>query len=122
MAVFTRKKKTLRKKSSSSEIKNVRNLKAAPVNEGEEYDLEISNEKGGFGVAKVKNFSIYVVNASRGESVHVQILKVKKDHAVARIMSSEEPMSLGKNLKEQYENAERMAAAGVLQPPEEEED
>ncbi len=94
---------------------------SAPISEGEEYDLEIAGQKRGHGFALVRNFLVLVSNAARGDFVHVKILEVKKDHAVARVMSSEEPMSLGENLKEQYEEAEEMAASGLLRAPEEEE-
>ncbi len=108
-------------KDKTSKLKKLREDRIAmPISEGEEYDLEISGQKKGKGFALVKNFAVFVPNAKRGDFVHVKILEVKKDHALARVMSSEEPMSLGKNLKEQYEDAEKMAAAGMIRPPEEE--
>jgi len=89
---------------------------SAPISEGEEYDLEIAGTKRGNGFALVRNFLVLVPNAKRGDYVHVKILEIKKDHALGRVMSSEEPMSLGENLKEQYEEAEAAAAAGLINP------
>ncbi len=112
-------KRILKKKISKTRARKAEKFPAG-ISEGDEYDLEISGQKKGKGFALVKNFVVLIPNAKRGDFVHVKILEVKKDHALARVMSSEEPMSLGKNLKEQYEEAEEMAAAGVIQPPEEE--
>ena len=103
-------KKTAAKKSSPKE------KFSAPISEGEEYDLEIAGTKRGRGFALVRNFLVFIPNAKRGDYVHVKILEIKKDFAVGRVMSSEEPMSLGKNLKEQYEEAEAAAAAGLINP------
>lgn len=88
-----------------------------PVSEGEEYDLEIEEERLHYGVGFVKQFPVFVPDATEGDSVHVKIIKVGKDHAIARIMSSEEPFHPGENLKEQYAEAEKMASAGLIGQP-----
>ncbi len=104
------------KKKTSMKKSILKSKFSSPISEGEEYDLEIAGTKRGNGFALVRNFLVLVPNAKRGDYVHVQIKEVKQDHAIARIMSSEEPMSLSENLKEQYEEAEAAAAAGLINP------
>jgi len=59
-----------------------------PVNEGEEYDVEI-NEVGtkGDGIARVKNFVIFVANTKEGEKCRVKITMVRPKFAVAEKVS-----------------------------------
>jgi len=114
-------KKSAPKKSAKKLFKLIAPEKAkipAPVSEGEEYDLEIEKSQKGNGIGFVKNFPILVPEAEVGDSVHVQIIKVRLDHAVARVMSSEEPQLPGENIEEEYQEAEEKAAAGELPPAE----
>jgi predicted RNA-binding protein with TRAM domain len=55
-----------------------------PVNVGEEYDVEI-NEVGskGDGIARVKNFVIFVSNGKKGEKAKVKIKEVRSRCAIA---------------------------------------
>jgi len=55
-----------------------------PVNEGEEYDVEI-NEIGtkGDGIARVKNFVIFVPDSKEGEKCRIKITMVRPKFAVA---------------------------------------
>ncbi len=108
------KKSPAKKASKPSAPKEVKI--SPPVSVGKEYDLEIEQGKNGFGIGFVKNFPVMVPDAEVGDSVHVQIIKVKKDHAVARVMSSEEPIMPGENLEEEYQEAEEKAAEGELMP------
>lgn len=105
------KKKILKRKPTTAEKRK------SPVSVGEEYDVEIEKQKAGYGVCFVKEFPILVRDAEIGESAHVQIIKVKADHAIARVMSSEEPFHVGENLKDELRGLEEKAASGELEPP-----
>ncbi len=109
------------KKSSAKKTAKPKEVKISPpVSVGKEYDLEIEQGKNGYGIGFVKDFPIMVPDTEIGDSVHVQIIKIKKDHAIARIMSSEEPILPGENIEEEYHEAEEKAAEGELIPQQEE--
>ena len=59
-----------------------------PVNEGDEYDVEIS-EIGtkGDGIARVKNFVIFVADTKQGEKCRIKITMVRPKFAVAEKIS-----------------------------------
>ena len=54
-----------------------------PVNVGEEYDVEI-NEVGsrGDGIARVKNFVVFIPNTKKGEKAHIKIKDVRMRFAI----------------------------------------
>jgi predicted RNA-binding protein with TRAM domain len=54
-----------------------------PVKEGEEYDVEIS-EVGtrGDGIARVKNFVVFVNGAKQGEKTRIKIKEVRNRFAI----------------------------------------
>lgn len=54
-----------------------------PVKVGEEYDVEIS-EVGtrGDGIARVKNFVVFVNGAKQGEKAHIKIKEVRNRFAI----------------------------------------
>ncbi len=54
-----------------------------PVNVGEEYDVEI-NEVGskGDGIARVKNFVVFVSNGRKGEKTKIKIKEVRDRFAI----------------------------------------
>ncbi len=54
-----------------------------PVNVGEEYDVEIT-EVGtkGDGIARVKNFVVFVANANKGEKMKIKIKDVRNRFAI----------------------------------------
>lgn len=54
-----------------------------PVNVGEEYDVEI-NEVGskGDGIARVKNFVVFVNNGKKGEKTKIKIKEVRNRFAI----------------------------------------
>ncbi len=110
-------KKAKAKKPAKKIAKPTLEIKS-PVSVGKEYDLEIEQGKNGFGIGFVKDFPVMIPDVEVGDSVHVQIIKVKKDHAVGRVMSSEEPQLPGENIEEEYQEAEEKAAAGELLPEE----
>lgn len=62
-----------------------------PVNVGEEYDVEI-NEVGtrGDGIARVKNFVVFVANAKKGEKTRIKIKEVRNRFAIAEKVGAAE--------------------------------
>ncbi|MEM7819098.1 MAG: TRAM domain-containing protein [Candidatus Aenigmatarchaeota archaeon] len=54
-----------------------------PVKVGEEYDVEI-NEVGskGDGIARVKNFVVFVNGTKKGDKVHIRIKEVRNRFAI----------------------------------------
>ena len=58
----------------------------APVKVGEEYDVEISEvSQRGDGVARIKNFVVFVPGTQKGDKVHVKIVDVKGRHAIGEV-------------------------------------
>lgn len=59
----------------------------APVNVGEEYDVEITEAGSmGDGVTRVKNFVVFVKGAKVGEKKHVKITQVRRRFAIAEVV------------------------------------
>lgn len=59
-----------------------------PVNVGEEYDVEISQVGSkGDGIARVKNFVIFVANTKQGEKCKIKITDVRRKFAIAEKIS-----------------------------------
>lgn len=55
-----------------------------PVKEGEEYDVEIKEVGSrGDGIARVKNFVIFVPNTKKGEKCKIKITQVSRRFAIA---------------------------------------
>jgi len=61
-----------------------------PVKVGEEYDVEI-NEVGskGDGIARIKNFVVFVSGAKKGEKMRIRITSVRNRFALGEKMSEE---------------------------------
>ena len=61
-----------------------------PVNVGEEYDVEIG-EVGtrGDGIARIKNFVVFIADAKKGEKVRVKIKEVRERFATAEKVGAE---------------------------------
>ena len=59
-----------------------------PVKVGEEYDVEI-NEVGsrGDGIARIKNFVVFVSNAKKGEKLRIKITDVRNRFALGERIS-----------------------------------
>lgn len=54
-----------------------------PVNVGEEYDVEITEEGSrGDGIARIKNFVVFVANAKKGEKAKIKIKEVRNRFAI----------------------------------------
>jgi predicted RNA-binding protein with TRAM domain len=62
-----------------------------PVKVGEEYDVEI-NEMGtrGDGIARIKNFVVFVNGAKQGEKTHIKIKEVRNRFAIGEKVSAAE--------------------------------
>jgi predicted RNA-binding protein with TRAM domain len=54
-----------------------------PIKVGEEYDVEI-NEVGskGDGIARIKNFVVFVNGTKKGEKAHIRITEVRNRFAI----------------------------------------
>jgi len=62
-----------------------------PVNEGEEYDVEISEVGAkGDGIARVKNFVIFVPESKEGEKCKIRIKMVRSKFAVGEKVGKSE--------------------------------
>lgn len=60
-----------------------------PVKEGEEYDVQIAEVGSkGDGIARIKNFVVFVPGTSKGENVRVKITQVKMKSAVAEVVGA----------------------------------
>lgn len=59
----------------------------APIEKNKEYVVEIiDNGFEGEGIAKIENFTIFVPNAIKGETVKIVIVKVLSSHAFGKIL------------------------------------
>jgi 23S rRNA (uridine2552-2'-O)-methyltransferase len=59
-----------------------------PVKIGEEYDVEITDVGAkGDGIAKIKDFIIFVAGTKRGEKLHIRIKEVAQRFAVGERVS-----------------------------------
>jgi predicted RNA-binding protein with TRAM domain len=62
-----------------------------PVKIGEEYDVEIKEEGSrGDGIARVKNFVIFVANAKKGDKCKIKITQVRRRFAIGEKVSEAE--------------------------------
>jgi predicted RNA-binding protein with TRAM domain len=62
-----------------------------PVNVGEEYDVEISEVGSrGDGIARVKNFVVFVAGAKQGEKVKIKIKEVMSRFAIGERVGASE--------------------------------
>lgn len=70
-----------------------------PVKVGEEYDVEI-NEVGskGDGIARVKNFVVFVNGTRKGDKVHIKIKEVRNRFAIGE---KTEPSEVGEVVEEE---------------------
>ncbi|MEM5834753.1 MAG: TRAM domain-containing protein [Candidatus Aenigmatarchaeota archaeon] len=59
-----------------------------PIKVGEEYDVEI-NEVGskGDGIARIKNFVVFVGNTKKGEKAHIRIKEVRNRFGIGEKIS-----------------------------------
>ena len=65
--------------------RNFRGFQPKPVRVGEEYDVEIKEVGSkGDGIARIKNFVIFVDGAKKGEKLRIKITQVKRNFATAK--------------------------------------
>jgi predicted RNA-binding protein with TRAM domain len=62
-----------------------------PVKVGEEYDVEIKEVGSkGDGIARIKNFVVFVKNSKKGEKLRIKITEVYNRFAIAEKREKEE--------------------------------
>ena len=60
-----------------------------PVKVGEEYDVEITETGSkGDGIARIKNFVVFVPGSKRGDKKHIIIREVRNKFAIGEIIES----------------------------------
>ncbi len=93
-----------------------RSNEPAPVKEGEEYDVEISEvSQRGDGIARVKNFVVFVPGTNKGDKVHIRIKEVRGRHAIGEVAGAGASSSTEESPAEEVE-----AAAGEVEAEESE--
>jgi len=91
-----------------------------PVKVGEEYDVEIKEVGSrGDGIARVKNFVIFVPNAKEGENIKVRIKEVRRRFAIAEKVGEGAPAEEKAEEAPEEEAAEPEEAAEEEAPEEE---
>jgi 23S rRNA (uracil1939-C5)-methyltransferase len=69
--------------------------KKYPVKRGKEYEFKVEKLAfGGFGVARIENYVIFIKNAIPGDVVTAKISKRKSSYAEARLLSVVQPSEL----------------------------
>lgn len=78
-----------------------------PIKVGEEYEVEI-NEVGsrGDGIARVKNFVVFVNGAKQGEKIKIKIKEVRNRFAIGEKVGAEEPVEEAIKTEETTETEE----------------
>jgi predicted RNA-binding protein with TRAM domain len=67
-----------------------------PVKVGEEYDVEITETGSkGDGIARIKNFVVFVPGSNKGEKRHIRIKEVRNKFAIGEITESQVKESEG---------------------------
>jgi predicted RNA-binding protein with TRAM domain len=62
-------------------------IREAPVKEGEEYDVIISEiSRRGDGITRIKNFVVFVPETKRGDKVKIRIKELRGRAAVAEVI------------------------------------
>jgi len=93
-----------------------------PVKVGEEYDVEISEVGSkGDGIARVKNFVVFVANGKKGEKVHIKITDVMSRFAIGEKTGEAGEVSEEAKESEETEEATEEEATEEAEPKEEEE-
>ena len=64
----------------------------APVKEGEEYDVEISEvSRRGDGITRIKNFVVFVPNTKSGDKIRIRIKELRGRSAVGEVIEGGKP-------------------------------
>ena len=88
--------------------------RAKPVKVGEEYDVEISEiGSKGDGIARVKNFVVFVENSKKGEKARIKIREVHNKFALADKIESKEQKEQVEEPREYVEGVEEVTAKAV---------
>jgi len=78
-----------------------------PVNVGEEYDVEITEEGSrGDGIARIKNFVVFVANAKKGDKVKIKIKEVRNRFAIGEKVGEGAPEVIETEAMEEPEVSE----------------
>ncbi len=86
--------------------RNFRFQSNQPVKKGEEYDVEITEVGSkGDGIARVKNFVVFVKDTKKGEKAHIKITDVKRRFAIGEKVSETEKQET-EHQEEQQEEVE----------------
>jgi predicted RNA-binding protein with TRAM domain len=90
-----------------------------PIKVGEEYDVEI-NEVGskGDGIARIKNFVVFVSNAKKGEKAHIKIKEVRNRFAIGEKVSKAEAEEPEEETEEPEETPEETPEEETEEPEE----
>ena len=89
-----------------------------PVKVGEEYDVEIlETGSKGDGVARIKNFVVFVAGAKKGEKIKIKIKEVS-----GRFATAEKVGAVSKATEEEPAEAEEEAEPEEAEPEEEAEE
>jgi predicted RNA-binding protein with TRAM domain len=64
-----------------------RDFGEAPVKVGEEYDVEITETGSrGDGIARIKNFVVFIPNTKKGDKVRIKITEIRGKSAVGEVV------------------------------------
>ena len=94
-----------------------------PINEGEEYDVEITEVGSrGDGIARIKNFVVFVANGKKGEKCKIKIKEVRYKFATAdKVGEASESTEAGEETEKSEEKSEESAAETTEEAEEESE-
>jgi len=78
-----------------------------PVKIGEKYDVEIKEVGSkGDGIARIKNFVVFVANTKQGEKCKIEIKQVSRKFAIGEKVGEAELKDLEKDIEEEEESEE----------------
>ena len=99
-----------------------RNDEPKPVKEGDIHTVTISEvSRRGDGIARIKNFVVFVPGAQKGDTVKIKIKEVRGNHATAEIVSGEEPSEAAETPETPEESIDEVVEKeGVVQNGDEE--
>lgn len=91
-----------------------------PVNVGEEYDVEITEVGSkGDGIARVKNFVVFVANGKQGEKTKIKIKEVRERFAIGEKVGAAGEVKTAEESTEEVEVAEETTEEPVEEVTEE---
>ena len=79
-----------------------------PVKVGEKYDVEIKETGSkGDGIARVKNFVVFVANAKKGDKCKIKITQVARRFAIGEKVGESESKEETEEIEEEPEEKEK---------------